>query len=67
MFAIFGVLNINLGPLIAGAGIVGIAIGFGAQSFVKDVVTGIFMLAEDQYGVGDIVDLGEASRARSRR
>ena len=60
LFAVFGVLDINLGPLIAGAGIVGIAIGFGAQSFVKDVVTGIFMLAEDQYGVGDIVDLGEA-------
>ena len=60
VFAIFGVLDVNLGPLIAGAGIVGIAIGFGAQSFVKDVVTGIFMLAEDQYGVGDIVDLGEA-------
>ncbi len=60
MFAVFGVLNVNLGPLIAGAGIAGIAIGFGAQSFVKDVVTGIFMLAEDQYGVGDIVDLGEA-------
>ena len=60
VFAIFGVLDVNLGPLIAGAGIVGIAIGFGAQSFVKDVVNGIFMLAEDQYGVGDIVDLGEA-------
>ena len=61
LFAVFGVLNINLGPLIAGAGIVGIAIGFGAQSLVRDVVTGIFMLAEDQYGVGDVVDLGEAA------
>ena len=61
LFAVFGVLSINLGPLIAGAGIAGIAIGFGAQSLVKDVVSGIFMLAEDQYGVGDIVDLGEAS------
>jgi small-conductance mechanosensitive channel len=61
LFAVFGVLDINLGPLIAGAGIAGIAIGFGAQSLVKDVVSGIFMLAEDQYGVGDIVDLGEAS------
>ena len=61
LFAVFGVLDINLGPLIAGAGIAGIAIGFGAQSLVKDVVTGIFMLAEDQYGVGDIVDLGPAS------
>jgi len=61
LFAVFGVLDINLGPLIAGAGIAGIAIGFGAQSLVKDIVSGIFMLAEDQYGVGDIVDLGEAS------
>jgi small-conductance mechanosensitive channel len=60
LFAVFGVLSINLGPLIAGAGIAGIALGFGAQSLVKDVVTGIFMLAEDQYGVGDVVDLGDA-------
>ena len=60
LFAGFGVLNINLGPLIAGAGIAGIALGFGAQSLVKDIVTGIFMLAEDQYGVGDVVDLGDA-------
>jgi len=61
VFAVLGVLNINLGPFIAGAGVVGIAIGFGAQSFVRDCVSGIFMLIEDQYGVGDSVDLGEAS------
>jgi len=53
--------GISLGPLIAGAGIVGVALGFGAQSLVKDFLSGIFMLIEDQYGVGDIVDLGEAS------
>jgi small conductance mechanosensitive channel len=53
--------GVSLGPLVAGAGIVGIALGFGAQSLVKDVLTGIFMLIEDQYGVGDIVDLGDAS------
>jgi small conductance mechanosensitive channel len=58
---ILGELGVNLGPLVASAGIVGIAIGFGAQSLVKDFVTGIFMLVEDQYGVGDIVDVGEAS------
>jgi small conductance mechanosensitive channel len=58
---ILGELDVNLGPLVASAGIVGIAIGFGAQSLVKDFVTGIFMLVEDQYGVGDIVDVGEAS------
>ncbi len=57
---ILGELGINLGPLIAGAGIAGVAIGFGAQSLVKDFLSGIFMLIEDQYGVGDVVDLGEA-------
>ncbi len=53
--------NVNLGPLIAGAGIVGVAVGFGAQSLVKDFLSGIFMLLEDQYGIGDIVDVGDAS------
>ena len=53
--------DVNLGPLIASAGIVGIALGFGAQSLVRDFLTGIFMLVEDQYGVGDIVDVGEAA------
>jgi moderate conductance mechanosensitive channel len=54
-------LGVSIGPLIAGAGIAGVAIGFGAQSLVKDFLTGIFMLVEDQYGVGDIIDAGEAS------
>ena len=54
-------LGINLGPFIAGAGIVGVALGFGAQTLVRDFLTGMFMLMEDQYGVGDIVDVGEAS------
>ncbi len=58
---VLGELGVNLGPLIAGAGIAGVALGFGAQSLVKDFLSGIFMLVEDQYGVGDIVDLGEAS------
>jgi moderate conductance mechanosensitive channel len=53
--------SINLAPLIAGAGIVGVALGFGAQSLVKDLLAGLFMLMEDQYGVGDVVDVGEAS------
>ena len=51
----------NLGPLIAGAGIAGVALGFGAQSLVKDCIAGLFMLLEDQYGVGDVVDLDEAT------
>src|SRR5690349_5081727 len=57
---IFGELGFNLGPLLASAGIVGVALGFGAQSLVKDLIAGLFMLLEDQYGVGDTVDLGEA-------
>jgi moderate conductance mechanosensitive channel len=56
-----GELGVSLGPLIAGAGIAGVAIGFGAQSLVKDFLSGMFMLIEDQYGVGDIIDAGEAS------
>ena len=54
-------LGVNLGPLIAGAGIAGVAIGFGAQSLVKDFLAGIFMLVEDQYGVGDIIDAGDTT------
>ena len=54
-------LGLNLGPLIAGAGILGIALGFGSQNLVRDFVTGVFMLAEDQYGVGDLIDVGEAT------
>jgi small-conductance mechanosensitive channel len=57
---IFGELGFDLGPLLASAGIVGVALGFGAQSLVKDLIAGLFMLLEDQYGVGDTVDLGEA-------
>jgi small conductance mechanosensitive channel len=54
-------VGFQLGPFIAGAGIVGVALGFGAQNLVKDFLSGIFMLLEDQYGVGDVVDLGQAS------
>jgi len=58
---VLGEFGINLGPLIAGAGIAGIALGFGAQTLVRDFLSGVFMLAEDQYGVGDVVDLGNAA------
>jgi small conductance mechanosensitive channel len=54
-------LGVNLAPLLASAGIVGVALGFGAQSLVKDLIAGLFMLLEDQYGVGDVVDVGQAS------
>ncbi|MDH3707653.1 MAG: mechanosensitive ion channel family protein, partial [Acidimicrobiia bacterium] len=53
-------LGLNLGPLLAGAGIAGVALSFGAQSLVKDFLSGVFIVFEDQYGVGDNVDLGEA-------
>jgi moderate conductance mechanosensitive channel len=61
VFMILGTVGITLGPLIAGAGIIGLALGFGAQGLVRDFISGIFMLVEDQYGVGDIVDVGEAT------
>jgi small-conductance mechanosensitive channel len=52
--------DVDLGPVLAGAGIAGVAIGFGAQTLVKDFLSGVFMLAEDQYGVGDVIDAGPA-------
>jgi small conductance mechanosensitive channel len=57
---ILGVVGLNLAPLIAGAGIAGVALGFGAQTLVRDVLTGFFILSEDQYGVGDVVTIGTA-------
>jgi len=56
-----GEIGFDLGPLIAGAGIVGFAVGFGAQSMVSDFIAGVFILVEDQYAEGDFVDLGDAS------
>jgi small-conductance mechanosensitive channel len=61
LLTVLDALGIPTGPLLASAGIVGVAVGFGAQSLVRDIISGIFMLAEDQYGVGDVVDLGDAS------
>ena len=62
-FLVLGQFGVDLGPLIAGAGIVGVALGFGSQSLVKDFISGVFILIEDQFGVGDVVDLGEATGA----
>ncbi len=58
---ILGEFDIDLAPLIAGAGIAGVALGFGAQSMVKDFLSGFFMIVEDQFGVGDVIDVGEAT------
>lgn len=54
---VLGEFGFNLGPLIASAGILGVALGLGAQTLVRDILSGIFMLVEDQYGVGDSVDV----------
>jgi moderate conductance mechanosensitive channel len=54
-------VGVNLGPLLAGAGIAGIAIAFGAQTVIKDYLSGLFILLEDQYGVGDVVTIGAAT------
>ena len=54
-------VGVDIAPLIASAGILGVALGFGAQSLVKDFLSGIFMIFEDQYGVGDSVNLGDVS------
>lgn len=67
-FVIFGLavmyvlqeLGVQLGPILASAGVVGVAVAFGAQNLVRDFLSGMFMMVEDQYGVGDIIDLGEA-------
>jgi small-conductance mechanosensitive channel len=66
LVAVFGTmilsqLGVDIAPIIASAGIIGIALGFGAQSLVKDFLSGVFMIFEDQYGVGDVIDVGEAT------
>jgi small conductance mechanosensitive channel len=52
-------IGISIAPLLAGAGVLGVAVGFGSQALVKDVITGMFILIEDQIAVGDVVDLGK--------
>lgn len=56
---ILSVLGINIAPLLAGAGIVGVALGFGAQTLVKDLLAGIFIIAENQYRVGDVLQVNQ--------
>ena len=58
---VLGELGINLAPIVASAGIVGVALGFGAQNLVKDYLNGICIILEDQYSVGDVVNLGDAT------
>jgi small conductance mechanosensitive channel len=61
LLTVMPLLGIPVGPLLASAGVVGVALGLGAQSLIKDVLAGLFMIMEDQYGVGDVVDLGPAT------
>jgi moderate conductance mechanosensitive channel len=58
---ILGDLGLNLAPLLASTAVLGVALGFGAQNLVQDVLAGVFMLAEDQYGVGDVIEVGGTS------
>lgn len=51
-------VGVNIAPLLASAGIVGVALGFGAQTLVKDYISGLFLILEDQYGIGDDVEIG---------
>ncbi|MGC4109275.1 MAG: mechanosensitive ion channel [Nocardioides sp.] len=53
------VVGLNIGPILASAGILGVALGFGSQTLVKDFLSGVFLIFEDQYGVGDVIDLGD--------
>ncbi len=59
LLTVLSIFGIPMAPLLASAGVGGVAIGFGAQSLVKDYLSGIFMLAEDQFGVGDIITVGD--------
>ena len=60
ILTVMQVIGLPLGPVLASAGVGGVALGFGAQSLVKDFLSGVFMIFEDQYGVGDVIDTGEA-------
>lgn len=60
LLMVLGEFGISLGPILASAGVVGLAIGFGAQGLVSDFVSGLFLMLEDQFGVGDVVDVGDA-------
>lgn len=61
VIAVLAELGVAIGALAAGAGILGAALGFGAQTLVRDFISGLFIVVEDQYGVGDVVDLGTAT------
>ncbi len=61
LFTILGQVGVNIGPALASLGIVGLAISFGAQSFIKDIINGLFILLENQYDIGDVVKVSGIS------
>ena len=60
LFMVLNLFGVDIRPVLVGAGVIGLAIGFGAQSLVKDFVSGLFILVEDQYGIGDKVKIGNS-------
>ncbi len=61
LFTILADVGVNIGPALASLGILGLAVGFGAQSLVKDIINGLFILIENQYGIGDVVQVAGIS------
>jgi moderate conductance mechanosensitive channel len=59
IFTVLSEIGLDIGPLLAGAGVIGLAVGFGSQTLVKDIVTGVFILSENQVAVGDTVKIGD--------
>lgn len=59
LLLVLGQLGFNLAPILAGAGVVGLAVGLGAQNLVRDVITGFFIIFEDQFAVGDVIQVGQ--------
>ena len=60
IIVILTTLGVDLGPVLASAGLIGVVVGFGAQTLIKDYISGVFLILEDQFGIGDVVDLGPA-------
>ena len=58
VFAVLNAFGVNLAPILAGAGLLGVILGFGAQNMLRDLISGGFMVSEDQFGVGDVIDTG---------
>jgi small-conductance mechanosensitive channel len=61
LFTVLAQIGVNIGPALASLGVIGVAVGFGAQSLVKDVINGMFILLENQFGIGDVVKIGSVS------